>query len=190
MKFERLTKEQLKKIYVERMTEDFPEAELKPLEAMYDMMDRDCYEALAVLDDEGVIGYSLMTKIPGQNYLLLDYLSIYKEYRQCGYGSKVLEGLKVYYSGKTIFIESENPDYIDEKSHDTAVKRVGFYEKNGVKDTGVLTRIWTVPYINYMLGDLNLSKEQAQKALEVIYETMIPNKSTRDKMIEIPQRTF
>jgi len=190
MKFQKFTKEQLKTVYKERMTFDFPEAELKPLEAILDMMDRDCYDALAVVIGGEICGYSLMTKIPGQDYLLLDYLSIYKEYRLSGVGSRVLSKLKEYYSGKTIFIESENPDFMEGYAKETAGKRLGFYEKNGARNTGVLTRIWTVPYINYVLSDKVMTKEEVTRALNVIYEIMIPKKSTREKMVEIPQKAL
>lgn len=188
MELTRLTKEQLKNIYENRMKDDFPVAELKPLEAMYDMMDRDCYDALAMCVNQEVVGYSLLTKIPGHSFFLLDYLSVYKEYRQCGYGSQTLSMLRQHYSEKTIFIESENPKYQDGGAKTVAQKRLGFYEKNGAVDTGVLTRIWTVPYINYILGTKPLLKKDAEDALDVIYKIMIPNEATRKKMVEIPQR--
>lgn len=188
MELIRLTKEQLKDIYENRMKEDFPEAELKPLEAMYDMMDRECYDALAVRVNKEVVGYSLLTKIPNQSFLLLDYLSVFKEYRQQGCGSQILTKLKEHYSGKTIFIESENPKYQEDCAKAVAQKRLDFYEKNGAVDTGVFTKIWTVPYINYTLGTKSLLKKDAEDALNVIYKIMIPNEATRKKMVEIPQR--
>lgn len=190
MELIRLTKEQLKDIYENRMKDDFPEAELKPLDAMYSMMDLDCYDALAVLKDDVVVGYSLLTKVPNREFLLLDYLSIYKEYRQGGYGSEVLAKLKEHYSGKIIFIESENPDFQDEEHKKIAQKRLCFYEKNGAVNTGVLTKIWTVPYINFALCDGQMQRSQVEDSLNAIYEIMIPNDATRQKMVEIPQKSF
>lgn len=188
MEFRLLDKIELLQVYKTRMMEDFPAAELKPYEAITGMMDEGCYEAISVEKDNRAIGYALMTMVPETDYLLLDYLAVYKEYRAGGLGSEILAKLKEYYAGKTIYIESENPDFQEGVAKDTAVKRLRFYEKNGAVNSGVLTSIWTVPYVNFYLSTNTFSSEECTKALSRIYETMIKSESTRAKMIEIPQK--
>lgn len=179
------TKEEVKNIYNNLMTQDFPDAELKPLESILKMMEKACYEPLGAFENDEFIGYAFMTKIPGEDYLLLDYLAVDKNMRQSGFGKEIIKSLKTFYKGKVIFIESEDPSFQEGEAKAVAKKRLSFYESNGVKDSGILSCIFTAHYINYYLSEKVYSREFCKKALEKIYVTMVPKKETRDEFVVI-----
>ena len=175
--------EELTQVYNNYLLKDFPPDEVKPLSAMEAMIEKGCYEPLAIICDEQACGYALMTLIPKCDYVLLDYLSIYPDMRGKSLGSHALSALKEYYSTKSIFIESENPDFLTDKVQ--AIKRLAFYERNGVNDSQVLSTIWGVHYINYYLGSDTLSPDYCKTAIETIYKTMIPNDNVRQEKVKV-----
>ena len=180
-----LNKDEVKKIYFTKMTEDFPENELKPLNSIFKMMDDGAYDPLAVVENNKIIGYAFIAKLKNTNYILLDYLAIFIEYRQKSAGSRVLAALKSLYSDKIIFIESENPDFMDKK--EIPNRRLNFYKRNNCVDTNVLSVIWDAPYINMYLTnmDIKLDTSVCLEAISGFYKYMIKNEETYKKHVKI-----
>lgn len=82
MRLERLTKAQVEEIYKNKMTVDFPKAELKPLEVILKAIDKNIYEPLGLFDDSKIIGYTFLAKL-GSDYLV-DYLAVNSDSRNSG----------------------------------------------------------------------------------------------------------
>ena len=59
MELKLLNKEELARLFEEELVVDFPRSELKPLSAMYRLMDLGLYEPLRVLKDGQSVGYAL-----------------------------------------------------------------------------------------------------------------------------------
>lgn len=186
MTIELMNKEQLRDIYETRLLGVFPDEEVKPLNSMYNMIARGNYEPLLIYENDEPVGYVLMTIVPGSPYLLLDYLSVFEEKRNQKVGSRILSLIKEYYSGKYIFIESENPDYQDDAS--IPLSRLEFYKRNGCKDSCVLSEIWGVHYINFYLSDNDLGIDECEKAINIIYETMMIDPIQRKEKVIIYKR--
>lgn len=182
--FEKIDNNYLHEIYELRLSKYFPPDELKPLDSILNMISRNCYEALIIKCNDKTIGLSFMTLVPNTDFVLLDYLAIYHEYRNKSFGSKTLSALKEYYKDKYIFIESEDPEYISDTT--TALSRVGFYRRNNCIDTGVLSEIWTVHYINFCLSNKDIpSTLECKHALELIYDVMVTKQELKDKFVKI-----
>lgn len=183
MNAEIMTKEQLKNTYETRLIHTFPENEVKPLSSMYGLMDKSCYDPIIFSDNGNSIGYALMAKVPDSDFMLLDYLEIFSEYRSLGYGGKILSFLKEIYPDKTIYIESENPVFYEDK--EKCIRRLKFYENNGCRDTNVYSRIWDADYKNLYLSKRAPSLSENISAINRIYEMFISDPIIREKKVFI-----
>lgn len=153
MRLERLTKAQVEDIYKNKMIEDFPKAEIKPLEVILKAIDNDIYEPLGLFDDDRIIGYTFLAKL-GSNYLV-DYLAVYANSRNSGAGSCMVQLLADYLKdAENIIGEVENPDYAtDAPSKDIQTRRLNFYFRNGCTDTGLRVKCFGVPFRILRVGE-------------------------------------
>ena len=71
--------------------------------------------------------------------VLIHFLAISQSYRSGGYGSKVLDLMKVIHSGKRIVLNIENLDK-REKNYPQRVKRKSFYENNGFSSSDYIVK--------------------------------------------------
>lgn len=149
IKLRKMDEKEITKIYESRMRHDFPVTELKPLENMIDMMERGVYECLLVSENDEPVGYALVLILNDFPYGLLDYLGVFSEKRNQGYGSRILSALADYYKDRKLIIESEYPK--DAPDEQMAERRIGFYQRNGAVNTGVESRIYGVHFVNFLL---------------------------------------
>ena len=141
-----LTREEVRRVWHERMREDFPRNELKPLRMIEEALDRGEYLPLgASLPPDGaapeagdpIAAYAFFVT-PG-DAALFDYLAVRRDLRDRGYGSAFLRALAPTLSRfRTVLLESDDPDFApDEGERAHRLRRLAFYEKNGLIDTGV-----------------------------------------------------
>lgn len=96
-------------------------------------------EFLAFYDGDRLCGYIYLATIFRQTFIM--FIGVNEEYRQMGYGSKILEIVKNKYKKNRITVSIlplDNPEVID---YEERVKRKNFYKKNGFEDTGYYMRI-------------------------------------------------
>ena len=98
----------------------------------------------AVEEDGKLIG--LVYNVRDDSLVYLFYLIVKKEYRQKGYGSKILNLIKEYYGDKPITLTIESPYKEDAENIDERKKRLKFYEKNGYSLINVPINDWGVEY--------------------------------------------
>lgn len=147
VRFDRLNREQIIEIYTTYMEKDFPAQELKPLNIILTALDQGEYECFGLMKSERLVGYVCMKK--QETNFLIDYLAIVPEHRVSGLGGELLGLLRTYLShADSIVFEAEDPEGAkDEKDYAIRMKRVQFYEKNGLVNTGVRVWCFGVPYI-------------------------------------------
>lgn len=94
------------------------------------------------------VGYAYFMKDPLSGWMLLDYLGVKEELRGLGYGSMFLTKILKVLGRKTyIFIEVEASEFPPRLAFDShRQKRLDFYLKNGLLDTGVVVDTYTVLY--------------------------------------------
>lgn len=206
----KMNQKEITDIYESRMRYDFPVTELKPLENMIDMMERGVYECLLVSENSEPVGYALVLILNDFPYGLLDYLGVFSEKRNQGYGSRILSALADYYKDRKLIIESEYPK--DAPDEQMAERRIGFYQRNGAVKTGVESRIYGVHFVNFILLDkadqlnpmqniefsntedsklhfsenenLIPSAETVLNILSRLYQGMIPDEKKREKYLQ------
>ena len=175
MKLSMLTKEQVKKVYYERMKADFPPNELKPLAIIDKAVEQGSYECLGLMDGEEIAGYVFLIK-HGEDYLI-DYLAIYPERRNQGLGGELIRLLGAYLvQAKSIIGEVENPELAkSEEDRRIQTRRFAFYRRNGFRDTGVRAACFGVPYIIIEMGQgLVHTTEEVKVLYERHYRAILP----------------
>lgn len=175
MRLDRLTREQVEKVYQERMKEDFPPNELKPLAMINKAVEQGIYECFGLMDGEEIAGYVFLIK-QGEDYLV-DYLATYPERRNRGLGREMIRLLGEYLAdAKSIIGEVENPEFaINEVDKELQTRRFGFYMRNGCRGTGVRVTCFGVPYIILEMGQgLVHTAEEIKTLYERHYKAILP----------------
>lgn len=115
--------------YYERLSDYFPEQELKHPEQLKDLVEnQDAYQKLE--SDDYLLLYAEFS-----DFIFVDYLLVDSALRGKGLGSKVLKRLKAF--GKPIVLEVEPKD----ESNPDTIKRRRFYTRHGFKEaSGVVYR--------------------------------------------------
>jgi hypothetical protein len=175
VQLERLSKAQVGDIYKNKMTEDFPKAELKPLEVILKAIDNGIYEPLGLFDDSGVIGYTFLTKL-GNDYLV-DYLAVFSDFRNSGAGSSMVQLLTEYLKdARNIIGEVEDPVHAtDAAEKDIQTRRWNFYLRNGCTDTGLRVRCFGVPFGILRIGHRqNENHDELWELYQEFYRRVLP----------------
>ena len=136
-----LTREEVRLLYREHMKDDFPKNELKPLSMMEAALDRGDYLTLGAFltdpPDPSPAAYAFFVT-PG-DAALFDYLAVRRDLRDCGVGSAFLRSLGPTLARfRPVLLESDDPDHAPNEGERTRrLRRLAFYERNGLIDTGV-----------------------------------------------------
>ncbi len=143
----KLTTEQIVSVYHEHMIEDFPPDELKkPLEKILDAIKIDRYACYGLYSDEELVGYVFLERI--NNDYLIDYIATFPQKRNGGLGAELLalltDALK---DSDSVIGEVEDPAFADtEEARSLQTRRLAFYHRNGIIDTGVRVTTFGVHY--------------------------------------------
>lgn len=145
MELRMLTREQGARLYKTHLERDFPAQELKPWEIMLEHLERGQYDLLAAYEGEKLVGYAWQY-CPPEGAILIDYLAIEPSLRGQGWGARLLKALGAYYGsrGRTLVLESEYPG--EAPDPEQARRRLAFYRRAGLLDTGVETRLFGVRF--------------------------------------------
>jgi GNAT superfamily N-acetyltransferase len=87
----------------------------------------------------GDIWVGLLYTTEHKDIILVHFLAISESYRSDGYGSKVMDLLKITLANKRIVLNIEKLDK-HEKNYEQRVKRKAFYEKNGFNSSGFIVK--------------------------------------------------
>ena len=172
-----LSKEEMGNVYERHMKKDFPASELKPLESMYRMLDKEKYLPLGLYDGAELIGYAYFAYANKKTVALIDYLAICEVYRGHGIGDQLLQKIREYLQDwYGIILEVENPDYAESEEEREAQKhRIAFYLRNYVALTDVTLTLFGVPFRMMYLEGFKIKSEEVEMYLKEIYHMMFPD---------------
>ena len=180
LELKRLTERaEIGRIYRRYMKADFPANELKPLAMIYEAMDRDDYACYGLYAGEELLGYAFFYVLrheQGGRYLF-DYFAVAPGRRDAGLGSAFLRLLcEALRAADCVVGEVEDPDTAqDEGSRSTRERRLRFYLRNGVLDTGVRARVYGVDYRVLELPTARThSREALREIYAALYQSMLP----------------
>ena len=140
-----LTAEQVRRLYGERLTADFPPEELKPLSAIETALSGGRYACWGAADGDEILAYAFFVK--NGAWALLDYYAVRRDLRCRGVGSRFLRRLseEVLEGYDTVLLETDEPDAApDEGEREIRERRLRFYLRNGLTETGVRAAAWGV----------------------------------------------
>lgn len=178
----RLDEKSAKNIYKNHMKADFPPDELKPFALIKRLFKKGLYEFFELTVDDSPIGYAFCLVTEDKRFALLDYFAVYKELREKGLGSAAINEIKKHYGdelGINLVLESEDPEFSkNAKEIYIRERRVDFYRKNGMLDSGVFSKLAGVNYQVFMYPACD-----AEEAIDACYQTMLPKRIVEKKLM-------
>lgn len=176
-----IKKENLKEakfIYRTGIMRDFPIAERIPYSRFKRAVKNKIMNVYSYFINEKRIGYFVTIEEDG--VIFISYLAINKEYRNMGFGSKMLNEFYEYFKTKKyIVIEADSPEGIsDQNELDIINRRKKFYFKNGFEQlSGIDYCIYGVRYdiLVYKLSCKLVTNTDAIEVIKKMYSKITYN---------------
>ena len=184
MIFRTLALPEIREIYRQRMVEDFPEDELKPLWMLEAALKRGQYVCYGFEGEDGLLAYACF--VVSGDIALVDYLAVRRDKRDEGIGGQfiraMLEGpLRAYAS---VLLEVDDPDLApDENELETRERRLRFYLRNGLLETGVRAAVFGVGFriLALPVGE-SPAPERVRRDYGTLYRAMLPKRLYETKV--------
>jgi len=174
MQIRELTLEQMRGLYARRLTEDFPPDELKPIALLERAMARNEYVCYGAEEDGAILAYAFFV-VRGR-HALVDYYAVCAGLRDRGIGSRFLQGLIAgpLAGIDCALLEVEDPDCAAGDGEQMR-RRIAFYLKNGLTDTGARAAVQGVPLriLALPVGGA-CAPEEALRVYAELYRAILP----------------
>ena len=177
MTIRELTIDEIRKTYRAHLKRDFLPEELKPLAAIERSYRRGEYLCLGAFGGEDMAGYAFFV-FSGRT-CLLDYFAVLPDRRGCGIGSSFIRHLGttgIRERCDILVIEIENPRFAeDEEDRNTRTKRLDFYLRCGMINSGVEALVFGVEYLilEYPLERVH-TREEVASSYDELYHSRLP----------------
>ena len=186
MNIEILTLPEIRDVYRHMLKYDFPADERKPLSRIERSMEKGQYLCYGIKDEAGIAAYAFFVAI--DDVFLLDYFAVRKDLRGTGVGSGFLKELysSQFRNVSCILVEVDDPACADSDEEKAVRKRrLTFYLKNGLRDTGARSRAFGVSFLilECPAGEPH-NREEAGEIYARIYRAILPQRMYT-RMIEI-----
>ena len=173
-----LTPVQIRRLYAERLKLDFPPDELKPLDRIERALARGEYICYGASDGDELLAYAFFV-IAGRR-ALVDYYAVMPEVRDRGIGSRFIRALieGPLADMDCVLLEVDDPDHAEEAGEASIrERRLAFYLRNGLCDTGVRARVFGVDFriLSLPVGE-RPSPEQTREVYAQMYRIILPPK--------------
>lgn len=183
----------LGEIYL-RFQTDFPANERKDYNHIKTLMIKKNYKLLIVNSKilDKTIGYAFVCDIESPKSLWIDYMVIYDEFRNAGFGTLLFQKILEVYAKESlgVFIEVEIPNAENEICKIEQNRRIRFYEKLNAKRLSVQYRLpiegdGFPMYLYFKPNSCTrfLSREQIQQAITWIFNNIHFDKCDRNRIM-------
>lgn len=186
--FRLLTEEELKILYETHMKRDFPKDELKPLNRILALMGQGEYEPYGLFRGESLLAYALYWKVGEDPYVMLDYFAVLPKSRNQGTGSTLLRQMLNQFcrGGRGVFGEVEIPNTGDEEVDALRRRRLGFYDRAGLRKINYFAKVFGVPYIVLAYGP-DISDDALMGTHRKLYRRAFPDPKIYKNNVFIPE---
>ena len=182
---------EIRSIYTDHVTRDFPPDERKPMDAIETAYARGEYQCFGAFEEDSLAAYAFFVRLrrKDETLYLFDYLAVLPEKRDQGVGSRFLQALMAdaLAAADCVLLEVEHPDYAEiEDERALRLRRLAFYLRNGLTDTGVSARVY---HVEFRILSLPVGKPRNPAEMADIYRALYRAVMPRwiyDKMVEIP----
>lgn len=157
--------EEMKEVYENQLCRHFPADERKPFHYIKKWYEEGKYRGIGLYQKDAAgnptgkcLAYAWICFMKEEGWALLDYYAVEETLRGKGIGSWFLQQvLRTENGGMPVIIEVENPDELgaeidgwDEEAKAQErwkrLRRIAFYQKNGVRETKLSATVFHVPY--------------------------------------------
>ena len=178
LRIQELSLNQIRKLYLERLKRDFPPDEIKPLSRIERALARGEYVCYGAMDGEAILAYAFFV-VTGKR-ALFDYFAVAEELRDRGIGSRFIRELMdgLLSQMDCVLLEVDDPDH-GQRQEEVALRnrRLAFYLRNGLTDTGVRTKVYGVDFriLSLPVGRMP-SVDETRTVYVELYHTILPPK--------------
>ena len=175
-------------MYRLRLVKDFPANEVKPLRIIEQAARKNRYRCYGLKDGEELLAYAFFMILGEQ--ALLDYFAVRQELRGTGIGSRFLRELggNIMKECECVLLETEDPAAVSDPAEKrTRERRLRFYLKNGLRDTGVRTRVFGSDYrVMAFPGDDSPGQDETVRRYKAHYRAILslPSRAIHVKIIK------
>ncbi len=170
---------EIRAVYRERIVDDFPENEIKPLKMIERACTRGEYHCYGGFTGESLAAYAFFVTIRenGQAVWLFDYLAVDRERRDQGVGSVFLQALcgAVLREADIVLLEIDDPAAAEGEELAHRLRREAFYARNGLIDTGITAQVFGA---DFRLLEIPVhgthAKETCRAGYDAIYRRLLP----------------
>ena len=180
---------EFKNLYRKHIVKDFTRAERTTLNKFKKRITRG-QEVVYVYEEVGKEkAYTIIANL--DNYVLVSFLAVFKQYRGEGIGTKLLKEIKANFSNKKgILLEVENPEYsISQNEKEIRQRRIKFYERSNYNiveniQINLHSTIFNIMMLN--INDTKINKQEISKELNDFYTNIFRryDKTLSFKIIE------
>ena len=175
-----LTLDQVRRVYPEQIVPAFPEDELKPLKMIEQALHRGEYLCLGAADGDDVLAIAFFVKIAreGRKLMLFDYFAVREDLRDRGLGGRFLRGLidgPFLAEADAVLLEVDEPDAAGNPEElETRSRRLAFYLRNGLHDTGEHAHVYGVTYRLLTLpAGRHLTPDEVRRTYAALYHSFL-----------------
>jgi len=158
---------------IEIYNNSFPENERNPLEKIVKRITQKSSKLYGYILDNHIIAFAFLAELEN-NYILLDYFAVKKEYQGKGIGSRVIDLIISSLKNKTLILEVENPEFGEDWI--LRKKRVEFYQKKGIK---------ILKNVKYILPPLDNSDNYTEMILMIFNNNQDDIKISNSEIINL-----
>lgn len=186
-RIEKLSVEEGKRIYDERLVMDFPACEVKPWEKIERFVKEGLYEMFGMWENGVLLAYAFVAMDESKKHFLMDYFAISKEFRGRGYGQYFLKHFWELYPevAGVIFEVEDAEETTDAAEKELRERRIRFYERAGLKMYPVCAKVYEACYqVMYFSNGENQPKtEWIVESYKAIYRVLIGEEKMKMHMI-------
>ena len=169
---------EVREAYRDLILPTFPDDERKPLGMIERALSRDRYRCYGVERDGRLLACAFLVVLrdAGKADCLVDYLSVREDLRGQGIGRLLLTRLaETELAGyRTVLLEVDDPDVAAGEEKRLRERRMAFYGRCGLADTGVRARVFGVDYRILCLPDPAGPPEGAAETYAALYRSFLP----------------
>lgn len=111
-------------------------------------------ELINYYDNNNFIGFTLSAKF--DQYICLIFFATNPEFRNQGYGKKILDAFKIENENQLVFLNCELPENTD--SNNIKYRRYSFYKRNGFILTPILLSYKNIDYLTLTNQKLDINE--------------------------------
>lgn len=178
MHINKLTADEIERVYKTYMKKDFPPSELKPLSHILKSVEEGYGFSLGIYEEGNLSGYAVFILCEETKCALLDYFAIVKDRRGEGLGHQALSCIAAYLREdlpqiEGLYIESERISAAEnEEQRQIRQRRIAFYRSCGCEMTALRSVLFGVDYSVLYLPLQGEGKKASREALDVLYRRM------------------